>query len=1189
MAKLSFLFRLLLLIAFLPGVAIASVTTGTIKGNTIDEGGLPIPGVLVSITSDNMMGVRQANTDADGRFLFIELPPGVYQIASESPGFAKVKKVNLQVNIGRTTHVTVEMPMASAGEEIVVEEERNVIDTESANQGTVLTQEFLQSIPAGRSYQAAVQMAAGVTGGSNPNMAGSAYNENSYMLDGVNITDPVTGTFSLNFNFDAIEQIEVLTSAFDPEYGVNLGGGINIVTDSGGNTLTTRLGLYVINGNWSPRLDARYSADGAQLAPSEFDSKYESYDTSITITGPIVRDKAWFIVSYSKRRTLIAASGVELPRDFDGHYVLTKITVQPTTEHRFTVLMQTNPTTIDNLYASDILIEPEAQGRQAQGGFVTSLQWDWYVSPTSFLETKFLVQKIMLEGYGVPCTHDQDLGYHPCLPDERENSLDFVTPGRIGYWGAKDSDNETYFDFDDRWRVSLQSKFSLLQIEALGSHDFKVGAEGDMTMWKRLVGYTGNMMFLDVNLSTWDPDTLTNYYRYEMSDPIFFQNHAETMGAFLQDVYKPISNLTFRYGVRYDHQFFHNDVGETIISTGMFGPRLSVIWDPWSNQKTKFVGSIGRFNSTSRMSVAAALDVSDIGQKLMMGEYFGEFTSEANTNYLYWPKQITRSKVDELSVPRADMFQLGAERELIPDLKAIVYFNGKFTRNLYVYDEMNLIWDEDGYGLLGAHDGENISYLRVRTPDLARRDYYRTDVGLMRQLADRWQAQATYSYTVSQGSMQSTPSGQLLTRPGQTEFWLNGVLETDITHSVKSGFAWEIPNDPWTTEIGGLILAESGYPVTRSYDAGFSSYTILKEARGRYDRAEGYWNFNLLVRQAIPTKKGKLKARGEIQNITNNRQGNGAFVSFDNRWVISYRQDQMRFQVGGSMSFKRTVLTPAFWSMVTLWGLSCGYVEEGINRADIKVKVKIPADMLSVEMENGDGERWTIDGDPRSIGPVFLGLYSSVEPGHYSYLHPEMGPILTEGTPGDAYPYGGTTVGRFDWGCTQDTQCKIVTGRYDSYEDVLDYFRDQVRTPILDPAGDEYTSGTAYQEECFESRFYTSDNEVDFLRTEPQFQLVGDYWEAEITILQTYFQEGITLWGWVDMPSFTYDFVTCDESQGDEVNYYDFREATGVIRPGVLNFPGLYIDYGDLIATEGVIVNDADAQHEIILGFRNEE
>jgi hypothetical protein len=67
------------------------------------------------------------------------------------------------------------------------------------------------------------------------NVAGASSNENTYMMDGINITDPVTGTFSLNFNFDAIEQLQVLTSAYDPEYGQNLGGAINIVTDSGGN------------------------------------------------------------------------------------------------------------------------------------------------------------------------------------------------------------------------------------------------------------------------------------------------------------------------------------------------------------------------------------------------------------------------------------------------------------------------------------------------------------------------------------------------------------------------------------------------------------------------------------------------------------------------------------------------------------------------------------------------------------------------------------------------------------------------------------------------------------------------------------------------------------------------------------------------------------------------------------------
>ena len=147
-----------------------------------------------------------------------------------------------------------------------------MIDTESGNQGSVLTKEFLQRIPAGRSYQAAAQLAAGVTGGANPNIAGASSNENTYMVDGINITDPVTGTFSLNFNFDAIEQLQVLTSAYDPEYGQNLGGSINIVTDSGGNTLQFNLYSEYQNGVWGPKRDEVWAADGTQLAPTDFDS-----------------------------------------------------------------------------------------------------------------------------------------------------------------------------------------------------------------------------------------------------------------------------------------------------------------------------------------------------------------------------------------------------------------------------------------------------------------------------------------------------------------------------------------------------------------------------------------------------------------------------------------------------------------------------------------------------------------------------------------------------------------------------------------------------------------------------------------------------------------------------------------------------------------------------------------------------
>jgi hypothetical protein len=309
------------------------------------------------------MGIRSVETDANGRFYLAELPPGVYELVASKAGFTKKTYPKLAVNVGRNTILAIELPLQQAGEEMIIEEARPTIDTESATRGSVLTKEFLDRIPAGRSYQQAVQMAAGVTGGANANIGGASSNENTYMLDGVNITDPVTGTFSLNFNYDAIEQIEVLTSAFDPEYGYNLGGSINVVTRAGGNNLEVNTGIYYTNGNWAPKQDSRYASDGYELAPTDFDTQSETIRAGSTVSGPIVRDKVWYIASYQFTRSLISNVGIDLPRDFDGHYVFTKLTAQPTAEHRVTVIAQTDPSAIDNLDQSDRFVKPEAQYR----------------------------------------------------------------------------------------------------------------------------------------------------------------------------------------------------------------------------------------------------------------------------------------------------------------------------------------------------------------------------------------------------------------------------------------------------------------------------------------------------------------------------------------------------------------------------------------------------------------------------------------------------------------------------------------------------------------------------------------------------------------------------------------------------------------------------------------------------------
>ena len=94
------------------------------------------------------------------------------------------------------------------GEVTKIFEERARIDSEKVSTGRVLTAEQQAKIATGRSYQNIVQQLPGVVGGGNPVMAGGSLRHNRYLVDGLDITDPVSNTFSSNFNFDAIGQVE---------------------------------------------------------------------------------------------------------------------------------------------------------------------------------------------------------------------------------------------------------------------------------------------------------------------------------------------------------------------------------------------------------------------------------------------------------------------------------------------------------------------------------------------------------------------------------------------------------------------------------------------------------------------------------------------------------------------------------------------------------------------------------------------------------------------------------------------------------------------------------------------------------------------------------------------------------------------------------------------------------------------
>ena len=893
-----------------------ALNTGTLRVTVTDEMGLAMPGADLELTGENLIGGAQMKkTDANGEQQFNALPPGTYTLNVTKPGFNTQTLTNISVQVGRTAEQRVVLKEGNLTEVEAVG--NRAIDVNSTTQGEVLTNEVLNRLPTGRSYQSAISATAGVTGqGGNKNLGGGASNENTYMLDGANITDPVTGTFSANFNYDAIEQIEVILGGYMPEYGQSLGGIVNIVTQSGSNNLEFRSNVYYSNSNWRPRMDDRYSADGFRLAPTGFDSTSEILQIASTVLGPVVKDKAWFIISYQHTRSIIANTGIPQTRDFDGHYLLTKLTVQPTSEHRFALSGQLDPTTIDNIDQGDPYQKPEAQGRQAQGGYIFSGKWQWFLSPNVDLDTTVTTQKTYIEVGAVPCTHDDKFNYHPCEPGEQQGNVDWETPGRIGVSGAYNSINYGYFYFDDRIRYNAQSNLSLnaLNDRFGGKHDVKIGIGTEQLIWDQIQGYAGNSLYVDLNDIPFDPNTFQAYYWIEISGPIKFRTSGSKWNAFIQDSWKPVNNLTVNYGLRYDNFVWRNDLGIGVLQGQILGPRLFAAWDPWGDQKTKVATGYGRFNDTGRLGTASALSAAAYGSKYYYAEYLTNFSYGFPEGYLNYsgqalfdsPIENTTVANSALRAPRVDEMILNLEREVIEDVAVFSNLSTKFVRHQYEYDDTNLIWDSDGSAVIGSRIGINDQYrFRVRTPVLAKRDYLRWDLGFRKVLSRRWQGQLTYSYTNHVGSTNAALSGSFINGP-QTQYNY-GPLLTDLTHVVKAYGFWDLPTDPWTQTFGILFEYYGGLPEERLYYAenpngsGFGGYSLRIRDRGSYWRFNPYYTLGVRFQQTIDVRKGDLIIDLEARNITNARAPdvyNFGFLDQLNRLQVISRQDPLQFTAG---------------------------------------------------------------------------------------------------------------------------------------------------------------------------------------------------------------------------------------------------------------------------------------------------
>lgn len=286
---------------FVTATMAQTTTTGTVEGSVTDVNGAVIPNASITLSGPNLLRAQTTTSGPDGSYRFSSVPPGRYTIeVAAASGFAAYKQDNIEVNLGRSTSVgiSVQPAGAEATVDVVASSE---IDQTTNTTGSNISTEFFSNIPTSRTVQGLYTIAPTVTRSGlrdasgrdrDPSVAGSSGPENSYILDGVNTTDPAFGGGGANLPFEFVQEVEIKTGSYGADQGLSTGGVFNVITKSGTNEFHGDIFAY---GNPSSFVRETKNFPFTGLAPNGF----SEVDAGGTIGGPIIKNRLTFFAAFN--------------------------------------------------------------------------------------------------------------------------------------------------------------------------------------------------------------------------------------------------------------------------------------------------------------------------------------------------------------------------------------------------------------------------------------------------------------------------------------------------------------------------------------------------------------------------------------------------------------------------------------------------------------------------------------------------------------------------------------------------------------------------------------------------------------------------------------------------------------------------------------------------------------------------
>jgi hypothetical protein len=293
-------------------LAQSQATTGNIEGRVTDPNGAGVPNASVTATSQDTGFKKTVQSDSEGNYTIVLLPPGTYTIdVPAGSGFGAAKYENVKVTVGAKANVPVTLTVGAVGGNVVdVRDEGQNIETTRTSISTTVDEGKVINLPTnGRNFLDFAVLAPGVvrdpTRAGDLAVGGQRGTLNSVQIDGASSDNTFFGQSSgrvgsgrapSEFSIDTVKEFQVNTNGFSAEFGRAAGAVINVVTKSGTNNFTGSAFEYFRDES----LDAR---NPNLVAANRHRPAGQINQFGGTLGGPIVKNKAFFFGAYEGQRS----------------------------------------------------------------------------------------------------------------------------------------------------------------------------------------------------------------------------------------------------------------------------------------------------------------------------------------------------------------------------------------------------------------------------------------------------------------------------------------------------------------------------------------------------------------------------------------------------------------------------------------------------------------------------------------------------------------------------------------------------------------------------------------------------------------------------------------------------------------------------------------------------------------------